>query len=84
MPGSLAESALHKQMARESLSRSLVRSLRGSRLRGCLADAIKIISEPRDLAPLIAAEGVRVPGAPEQMLGAVSSLPDVPSTPHSC
>lgn len=62
---------MHKQMVRASLSRFLVRSPRGSRLRGCLADAIRIISEPRDPAPLIESEGVRGPGDPEQMLGTV-------------
>lgn len=72
-PGSPAEKALHKQMARASLSRKLVRSRSSSLLLGCLADAIMIVSEPLP-EPLIAAERVRGPGAPEQMLGTVSSL----------
>lgn len=79
-PGSPAESALHKQMARASLSRSLVGSPSGSQLLGCLADAITILSEPQDPEPLIVAERVRGPGAPEQMQGTVSSL--LGSTPQ--
>lgn len=60
-PGSLAVSALHKQMARASLSRLLACLPLGSWLHFCLAAAVTIISEPQDPAPLIVAAGVKDP-----------------------
>lgn len=51
---------------------------------GCLADAIRIISEPRDPEPPTAAEGGQKPPRLSSRCWAPAALLDAPSTPSIC
>lgn len=51
---------------------------------GCLADAIRIISEPRDPEPPKAAEGGQKPPRLSSRCWAPAALLDAPSTPSIC